>query len=184
MKPELSTIDKEWTLFLDRDGVINRESPSYIFTQEEFVFYDGVLDAIRIFNKVFKNIIIATNQRGVGRGLMTEKALLSIHAKMLNEIKAAGGRIDQVYFCTSADNSDPNRKPNPGMALQAMRDHPSILTRKSLIVGNNMSDMEFGRNAGIYTVLLTTTGTKVNLPHPLVDLQFDTLIEFAQNLLT
>jgi len=179
---DLSSIDRTWTLFLDRDGVINQESPAYIFTPEEFIFYEGVEEALKIFNRIFGIIVITTNQRGVGRGLMTEEALQSVHDKMLLDIAAAGGRIDQIYYCTAVDNDHPHRKPNPGMALQAMKDHPAIIREKSLIVGNNLSDMEFGRNAGIFTVLLTTTGTRVKLPHPLVDLQFDTLIDFARSL--
>lgn len=180
---DLSSINKDWTIFLDRDGVINHESPEYIYRPEEFVFYEGVPEAIGIFNRVFQNVIIITNQRGIGRGLMTESDLSAIHAKMLAEIASAGARVDHIYYCTAVDNSHPNRKPNPGMALQAMKDYPSITSDKTLIVGNNFSDMEFGRNAGIHTVLLTTTGNRVELPHPLVDLQFDSLIEFARKLL-
>jgi D-glycero-D-manno-heptose 1,7-bisphosphate phosphatase len=178
----LSEIDNEWTIFLDRDGVINHESPAYIFTPEEFIFYEGVTEAIKILGSVFKNIIITTNQRGVGRGLMTENDLDAIHKKMLLEITANGGRIDRIYYCTSTDNAHPDRKPNPGMALKAIKDNASIKKEKTLIVGNNLSDMEFGRNAGIFTILLTTTGTKVELPNPLVDLQFDSLIQFARAL--
>ncbi len=179
---DLSVINREWSLFLDRDGVINHESPSYIFTPEEFIFYDGVLDAMRIFNGVFKKIVITTNQRGIGRGMMTVADLDAIHEKMLSAISAAGGRIDAIYFCPALDNSDPNRKPNPGMALQAMQDHPDIIAGKTIMVGNNISDMEFGRNAGVHNILLTTTGNVVALPHPLVDLQFDSLIDFAKTL--
>jgi len=180
---DISLIDKDWTLFLDRDGVINHESPSYIFTPEEFIFYDGIPEAMKIFNTIFNNIIITTNQRGVGKGLMTENDLSDIHVKMLAGINNTGGRIDQIYYCTSVSDADPNRKPNPGMILRAMKDHPSILKKKSLIIGNNLSDMASGRNAGIHTVLLTTTGTTVNLPHPLVDMQFNSLIAFARSLI-
>src|SRR6478735_9030300 len=123
---DLSTINKEWTIFLDRDGVINHEKPTYVFNPDEFIFYDGVLEAIKIFSSIFNNIIVATNQRGVGRGLMTEQDLLDIHAKMLRGVTSAGGRIDKIYYCTSMDNSDINRKPNPGMALQAFKDYPAI----------------------------------------------------------
>ncbi|MBA4167957.1 MAG: HAD-IIIA family hydrolase [Chitinophagaceae bacterium] len=179
---DIGAIDNEWTIFLDRDGVINHESPSYIFTPDEFIFYDGAQEAIKIFNAVFKYIIVTTNQRSIGRGLMTEIDLSAIHKKMLDAIDASGGRIDHIYYCTSKENSHPSRKPNPGMALEAIKDYPLIKKEKALIVGNNFSDMEFGRNAGIFTVLVNTTGTKVQLPHPLVDLQFDSLIKFAKML--
>jgi histidinol-phosphate phosphatase family protein len=181
---DLSKINKEWTLFLDRDGVINQERVSYVLNTGEFAFYDGVLEAMKIFDSVFYKIIVATNQRGVGRGMMTENDLLDIHAKMLRDVNASGGRIDQTYYSISMDNADINRKPNPGMAFQAFAEFPAIRKDKAIMVGNNISDMEFGKNAGLYTVLLTTTGTSVTLPHPLVDLQCNSLIEFARLLTT
>ncbi len=177
-------INKEWSLFLDRDGVINQERTTYVLNVEGFAFYDGVLTAMKRFNSIFFKIIVVTNQRGVGRGMMTENDLHSVHARMLSGVKAAGGRIDQIYYCVTLDDEDINRKPNPGMALQAFNQFPMIDKRKTVMIGNNMSDMEFGKNAGVNTVLLTTTGTTVVLPHPLVDLQCRSLIEFAQLLVT
>jgi D-glycero-D-manno-heptose 1,7-bisphosphate phosphatase len=179
---DLNKVNKKWTLFLDRDGVINHEKDTYVFTVEEFRFYDGALEALKKFNEVFNHIIIATNQRGVGRELMTEADLLLIHDSMVKEIIGSGGRIDKIYYSISMDDAHPNRKPNPGMGLDAMKDHPRISKDHSIMVGNNMSDMQFGKNAGFHTVLLTTTGTRVDLPHPLVDMQFDSLLDFANAL--
>jgi D-glycero-D-manno-heptose 1,7-bisphosphate phosphatase len=178
-KLDLSSVDKTWTLFLDRDGVINHEKTDYVYNYDEFVFYEGVLEAFKIFRFMFGRTLVMTNQRGVGRELMTEADLQLIHKSMVADIALAGGKIDGIYYCTSTDNADPNRKPNPGMAMQAFKDYEAIVPEKTIMVGNNLSDMEFGRNAGIRTVLLTTTGTKVRLPHPLVDLQFDMLRDFA-----
>ena len=90
--------------------------------------------------------------------------------------------IDKLYYFTSIENDHPDRKQNPGMALRAMKDHPAVKRHQSIMVGNNMSDMQFGRSAGMYTVLLTTTGVRVKLPHPMVDLQYDSLKEFADAL--
>jgi len=115
---------------------------------------------------------------------MTEDDLLSIHELMLGQVNCAGGRIDRIYYCIADDNDHPDRKPNPGMALRAMQDFPLISKSRSIMVGNNISDMQFGRNAGMFTVLLTTTGTRVTPPHPLVDLQFDSLIDFATALVS
>lgn len=178
----LSLIDQSWSLFLDRDGVINKDKSPYTLNAAQFEFYDGVTEAIKKFNLVFRHIFIVTNQRGVGRQLMTEHDLLSIHDLMTNEIIRMGGRIDKIYYCTATDDTHPYRKPNTGMALQAFREFPGVLNQQSIMVGNNISDMHFGKNAGMYTVLLTTTGTRVELPHPLVDLQFDSLAEFAAEL--
>ncbi len=180
---QLSDIDQHWTLFLDRDGVINHEKyQDYVYSYDEFIFYDGVPEALQGLAARFKYILLTTNQRGIGRGLMTEADLSAIHTNMLRDIRAAGGRIDKIYYCTSNDNNDPNRKPNPGMAFQAQKDFPDIDLKRSLIVGNNLSDMEFGRNAGMYTVFVRTTQPGLALPHPLVDLAFDSLPDFAKAL--
>ena len=113
---DLKQINKNWTLFLDRDGVINHDKDQdYIYNYGEFRFYDGVPEALKFFASLFGHIIIVTNQRGVGRGLMTESDLQDIHTNMLADIRKNGGRIDKIYYCTSTDNQDPNRKPNPGM---------------------------------------------------------------------
>lgn len=179
----LSGIDKTWTLFLDRDGVINTDKDgSYIFNAGEFYFEEGATEAIAKCTALFGRIIIVTNQRGVGRGLMTEDALSGIHEKMQTAVEAAGGRIDKIYYCTSTDKTHPNRKPNPGMAYAAKHDFPAIDFSRSLIVGNNPSDMLFGRNAGMFTVFVKTTRPHYPLPHPDIDLAFDSLAAFAKAL--
>lgn len=181
--PDLKTINKDWTLFLDRDGVINHEKKDdYIKIPEEFEFYDGVKEAIQQFSDKFGKIIIVTNQRGVGRGLMSEKDLAAINSYMLNEIEAAGGRIDKIYFCTSTDNKYHDRKPNPGMAYKATIEFPGIELPRSIIAGNKPSDMQFGRNAGIYTAFIASTNPDVPFPHPDIDLRFDSLADFAKAL--
>lgn len=180
---DLSAIDNTWTLFLDRDGVINHEKyQDYVYNYDEFIFYEGVQQALQALAGRFGRIIIATNQRGIGKGLMTEADLHTIHARMLQDIEAAGGRIDKIYYCTSLDNNHPNRKPNPGMAWEAVKDFPEIDLRKSLIVGNNISDMEFGRNAGMYTVFVKTTNPGQPLPNPAIDLAVNDLEGFAKAL--
>jgi D,D-heptose 1,7-bisphosphate phosphatase len=181
--PDITKLDKSWTLFLDRDGVINHDKAgSYIFNKNEFVFYDGVPDAIRALGTIFSRIIVVTNQRGVGRGLMTEADLEDIHRYMLEEIRKAGGHTDAIYYCTSLDDNDPDRKPHPGMAFNAKKDFPEIIFNKSIMVGNNLSDMEFGRNAGMHTVFLTTTNPDIRLPHPAIDLVFKSLLNFSEAL--
>ena len=180
---DLKQINKNWTLFLDRDGVINHEKElDYIYNYKEFIYYDGTKQALKIFAETFSTIVIATNQRGIGKGLMTEKDLLDIHENMLRDIKDAGGRIDRIYYNTSLNNDDPLRKPQPGMALQAKKDFPQINFSQSVMVGNNVSDMLFGRNAGMFTVFLKTTSPELELPHPAADLVFDSLIDFAKAL--
>ena len=180
---QLENIDVGWTVFIDRDGVINYEKKDhYILNWDEFQFYPGSIEAIRLLSRRFDKIIVVSNQRGVGKGLMSEKDLLEIHQRMKLRIEEGGGRIDKIYYCIAADAHAFCRKPNPGMALEAKKDFPSIDFSKSLMVGNKPSDMQFGRNAGMYTVYLKTTHPEQPLPHPDIDLGFDSLVDFAKAL--
>lgn len=180
---DTSKIDKTWTLFLDRDGVINHEKyQDYIHTWDEFVFYDGVKDAIRIFAQKFRYIFIVTNQKGVGKGMTKLFDLEIIHKNMVAEIKSEGGRIDKIYFCSDLDESSPNRKPNPGMGLQAKKEYPEINFSKALMVGNTIGDMEFARNLGMFTVFLPTTRPDVKHDDARIDAVYNSLLEFAKTL--
>lgn len=178
----LKNIDASWTLFIDRDGVINHEKKDdYIHTWEEFQFYEGVKEAFRIFNKKFGKIILVTNQRGVAKGVTKAEDLELIHKNMVSEIEKAGGRIDKIYSCTEMESAD--RKPNPGMGFQALKEFNSIDPAKSIMVGNTLSDMKFGRNLGVYiNIFLPTTRKDVDLNHPDIDFVFNDLIEVAKNL--
>jgi histidinol-phosphate phosphatase family protein len=176
----LEQIDQSWTLFLDRDGVINHEKDNdYILNWDEFIFYDDSPDALVQLKKKFGRMLIVTNQKGVGKGLMSLDDLANIHNNMLQHIEMKGGRIDRIYFCPDLSNDSPNRKPQPGMALQAKTDFPEIDFSKSIMVGNRLSDMNFGRNAGMYTVFLTTTHPETPFPDPLIDLRVNSLWELA-----
>lgn len=178
-------IDKNWTLFLDRDGVINVENVgSYVTNWEEFKFCDGALEAMKELNEIFGRIVVVTNQRGVGRGIMTLDSLRDITKNMQSTVSHAGGRIDKVYTCTAVEDNDHNRKPNTGMATQAKEDFPEIDFKHSVIVGNSLSDMEFGKRVAMTTVFLTTKHEPYALPHDLIDEQFPSLLEWAKNLKT
>ena len=143
------------TLFLDRDGVINVLRPhDYVKSWDEFEFTDGAIEALRMLSPLFRHIVVVTNQRGVGKGVMTEEALRTIHRRMIEAVAAGGGRIDAVYYCADRNEDSPNRKPNTGMALQARRDFPDIDFSKTILVGDSGSDMEFGRRIGARTVLI------------------------------
>ena len=170
-------------LFLDRDGVINKERPDdYVKTFGEFIFLPGVFEALAILNQHFSRIFIVTNQRGVGRGIMSEENLLSIHDWMTKEIVLKNGRIDKLYVCTEVDSSSQNRKPNIGMALQAQKDFPEIDFSESIMVGNSLSDMEFGKNAGMCTILVGDKYNDSEKDLSLIDYSFDSLLSFAQKL--
>ncbi len=146
----LPTINKDWTLFLDRDGVINKRLVGdYVKSVEEFEFLDGSLDAICQFSEIFGVIVIVTNQQGIGKGLMTKDDLNSIHAGMLEQIKKYGGRVDHVFYCPELAADNPEcRKPNTGMGLKAKSMFPQIDFKKSLMLGDSISDMKFGEGLG------------------------------------
>jgi D-glycero-D-manno-heptose 1,7-bisphosphate phosphatase len=144
------------SLFLDRDGVINERLPGeYVKTPEEFIFCPGAITAISRLSAHFQRIIVVTNQAGIGKGLMSVTDLDKVHQKMRSEITAAGGRIDAVFFCPniSADQA-PCRKPNTAMGLQAQMMFPEIDFHHSWIVGDSISDMEFGQRLGMFTALV------------------------------
>ncbi len=180
---DLKQVDKSWTLFLDRDGVINEEKVGeYVLHWGEFIFSKGVLETFKKLSDRFGKVIVVSNQRGVGKQLMTEADLQSIHLEMQREVEIVGGKIDKIYYCTEKDDKCFNRKPNPGMAFQAAKDFPEIDFDKSIMVGNKPSDMRFGRSAGMFTVFVTTTNPDQPFPHPDIDLAFDTLSHFAEAL--
>ncbi len=183
LKPQsldLTQINKDWTLFLDRDGVINEEKVGdYILHWGEFIFSKGVLEVFKKLSDHFGRIIVVSNQRGVGRGLMTEAALQSIHLEMQREVEIVGGRIDRIYYCTEKEASAFDRKPNPGMAFRAKKEFPDIDFSKSVMVGNKPGDMKFGRYAGMFTVFVKTTNPDQPLPHADIDLAYPSLADFA-----
>ena len=113
---------------------------------------------------------------------MTEEDLHSIHQRMLIEIQNAGGRIDAIYFAPAADRSDIRRKPNPTMAMEANRDFPEVNLSKSVIVGNSISDMEFGRNAGMKTVFIDEKQRFSGVKSDIMDEIHNSLFDWANNL--
>lgn len=179
----LNQIDSSFTLFIDRDGVLNHEKhEDYVLNWNEFKFYDTTIEALAILAPLFKKIILVTNQKGIGKGVMSIDDLDNIHKNMLAAIQHGGGRIDHIFYCPDLDSNSYNRKPNPGMAFQATELYPDINLSKSIMIGNRISDMGFGRNAGIYTVFLSTTHPEIDFPHPLIDLRFENLLDFAHQL--
>lgn len=149
---------EKWTLFLDRDGVINdRIVGSYVRNWSEFDFLEGVLEAMPILARKFDCIVVVTNQQGIAKGIMTEDDLNKVHLRMVEEIEKHGGRIDKVYFCAKHERENaPCRKPNVGMAEQAKLDFPSIDFNQAIMVGDSITDIEFGYNMNMKTVLVKT----------------------------
>ena len=172
-----NTIDNDWTLFLDRDGVINvRIIDGYVTKIEELEFLPGVIEAFKIFKNKFNRIIVVTNQQGVGKGLMTEDDVKEVHDFMINEVENHDGKIDKVYFCPQLKSVPDNyRKPSPKMAYMAKEDFPEIDLSKSIMIGDMNSDVEFGKNAGMMTVFIGDNELKL-----IPDGRFNSLYDFAK----
>lgn len=143
-------------VFLDRDGVINAKAPEgdYIKTWAEFSFLPGVVRAIVRLTESGYLVFIATNQRGVARGLMSLDDLQSIHGLMLEHLAARGASISGIYCCTHdlADECE-CRKPRPGLLLRAAEDHGLDLER-SWMIGDRESDVQAGLAAGCQVIMI------------------------------
>ena len=143
------------TLLLDRDGVINVHRPNdYVKCWDEFQFAEGFLDFISKYSCQFDHVFVVTNQRCVGKGIVTKEALHEIHAKMVAEIEKVGGRIDKIYCCTAISDLDYRRKPNTGLFDDILHDWPNIEQKKCIMVGDMESDMLFAKRCGIKGVLV------------------------------
>ncbi len=144
------------TVFVDRDGVINRKAPegSYVETWGQFEFLPGALAGLRLLAERGLRVVVASNQRGVGRGRVREADLREIHDRMRAEVAQAGGRIDAVYFCPHADEACSCRKPAPGMLRAAARDLPGVRLEASALVGDRAHDMEAAAAVGAVRVLV------------------------------
>tara|TARA_B100000287_G_C20376425_1_gene679761 strand:- start:82 stop:573 length:492 start_codon:yes stop_codon:yes gene_type:complete len=149
------------TLFLDRDGVINiKLDGQYIRNFSEFEFISGSLSAISKLTQLFCRIIIVTNQQGIGKGIMSESDLHSLHLKMQQKIEKFGGKINKIYYCPHlAASNCLCRKPKPGMIKNAILDFPQIVIKKSYLVGDSDSDIEAGKCMKLNTVKVDNSYT-------------------------
>ena len=142
------------SLFLDRDGVINKKLEGrYVSRWEEFEFMPNALQAVHILSKLFKRIFIVTNQQGIGKGIMSQNDLLFLHQRMIKEVEKASGKIDKIYFCPHLEKDNCNcRKPKTGMIEKAILDFPEIEVKNSYLIGDSPSDIQVGKLAGLHTV--------------------------------
>lgn len=144
--------------FLDRDGVIIENRPAYVRSWEEVEIYPQALAALASLQSSPYRIVIVTNQSGVGRGVIPLKTAEGINRKLVETIRAAGGRVDGVYMCPHTPGVRCTcRKPKPGLLLQAARDLGLDLGR-SLMVGDALTDVMAGRTAGVGQAVMVRTG--------------------------
>jgi histidinol-phosphate phosphatase family protein len=175
----LARVNSSWTLFLDRDGVINeRVFGGYILNYEDFQFKKGVLESAKELFGKFGRVIVVTNQQCVSKGLISLDSLTAIHQKMKLDIQHSGGRIDQVYAAIERKDEAPfMRKPNSKMAELAQKEFPEIDFSKSIMVGDTDGDLKFGKKLGMKTVLIRSKEIVTVEPDLELD-QLGDLIEF------
>lgn len=134
-------------LILDRDGVINHvKANGYIQSSSEFIFCKDFLEHIKQLSEIYQHIFIVSNQKGVGKGLMTKEELESVHQKMITDISNQGGRIDNIYVSTNADSNAIENKPNTGLADKIIKDYPYVDFNSTVVVGDSASDYLFANN--------------------------------------
>jgi D-glycero-D-manno-heptose 1,7-bisphosphate phosphatase len=153
----------EAAVFLDRDGVINRDRPDYVRSWDEFEFLPGVLEAFCILASQPLRVVVVSNQSCIGRGLVSRETVDEIHARMTEAVRESGGRIDAVYYCPHRPDEDcPCRKPRPGLILRAARELDIDLAA-SWMIGDDLKDLEAAEAAGVRPVLVRT-GHGTDLP--------------------
>lgn len=152
------TVKLDKVIFLDRDGVINRDSPDYIKNWAEFAFLPGSLEAMALLTRAGYPLILITNQSIINRGWVTRQVLDHIHGQLCAAVENAGGRIHDIFFCPHLpDEGCDCRKPKPGMILQAQQRH-GINLSASVMVGDNAKDILCGRAANCGATILVRTG--------------------------
>jgi len=145
-------------VFLDRDGVINKDRSTYVKTWSEFEFLPGSLNALRLLTLHQYRIIVMSNQSVINRKMVTEAQLQGIHEKMAKAVAAHGGNIEAVYYCPHLPEDGCGcRKPEPGLVYQAQADYGLELA-ETCMIGDSLKDIQCGRRAGCGKVLLVRTG--------------------------
>ena len=149
------------SIFLDRDGVINRDI-NYLHKIEEFEFVDGVFEACKHFQSLNFKIIIITNQSGIGRGYFSEIEFMKITRWMIDEFNKNDVKISDIFHCPHAPESKCNcRKPKPGMFIEAKNKH-NINMRKSWMIGDSERDVIAASSAGIKNTILVRSGHEID----------------------
>ncbi len=155
------------TIFLDRDGVINRKLENdYVKNWSEFEFLAGVKEALIQLTAAQHRLIIITNQRGISRGIMSELDVQNVHQKLRSELAVYGANISGIYHCPHDNHQCSCRKPDVGMFLNAQKDFPEIDFKQSVMIGDSVTDLEAGSRVGCATIFINPS-SKLLIPDPL-----------------
>ncbi len=143
-------------VILDRDGVINQDSDTFIKTPDEWIPIPGSLEAIARLNQADYRVVVATNQSGIARGMFNIMALNAIHQKMHSAAQSVGAEIDAVFFCPhAADDSCDCRKPQPGM-LHTIAKRFDVSLKGLPMIGDSLRDLQAGFVVGCAPYLVMT----------------------------
>ena len=143
-------------VILDRDGVINADSDDYVKSPDEWHPLPGSLDAIARLCRAGFDVVVATNQSGIGRGLFTVETLEAIHARMRDAVAAAGGHIAGIYYCPHRPEDGCDcRKPAPGLLRRIAADFGQPLDGVPF-VGDKLTDAETALAAGAHPIFVGT----------------------------
>ncbi len=143
-------------IIMDRDGVINYDSDEYIKSPKEWIPIPHSLNAIMRLHQAGHQLVVATNQSGIGRGYYSRDVLNAIHQKMKDELSAIGGHLDGIYICPhTPDDACDCRKPKPGMLLEIARDFNADL-KQAYYVGDSIRDIQAAQAVGCLPVLVKT----------------------------
>lgn len=142
------------TVFLDRDGVLNRKLPEgcYVTDWQDFVLLPGVVEAIQKLNAAGLLAVVVTNQRGVARGRCSLADVEAVHAHLQEELARHAAHLDGFFICPHEKGQCDCRKPLPGLFHQARQRFPQIEAESSVMIGDALGDIEFGRNLGMRTL--------------------------------
>ncbi len=153
-----SVVNVPSTVFLDRDGVINEDSPDYIKCWAEFRFIPGSLEAIARLTRSGWSVIVITNQSAINRRMVALTELETMHRKLRQAVCASGGRIRDIFVCPHRpDEGCACRKPKPGLILAA-RERYGLDLASAVMVGDSVKDILAGRAAGCGRTVLVQTG--------------------------
>lgn len=176
------------TVFLDRDGVLNEKMPEgrYVTGWDEFRILPGVLEAIRLLNQSGLRAVVVSNQRGIALGLYTSRDVEAMHARFQSLLQAQGAHLDGFYVCPHDKGQCNCRKPLPGLFEKARSEFPDITAASSVMIGDSLSDLEFGRRLGMTTVFLESDPERqkpgAEEARELADMRFSSLFAAASNL--
>jgi D-glycero-D-manno-heptose 1,7-bisphosphate phosphatase len=177
------------TVFLDRDGVLNKKMPEgrYVTAWDEFRILPGVPEAIRRLNQAGLRVVVISNQRGVALGLYTVADVDAIHAEFQSVLKSYGAHVDGFYFCPHDEVGCNCRKPQTGLFDQAVASFPTITAATSVMVGDSLSDIQFGDRLGMLTIFIDGNPEHqkpgVEAAARLADMRFPSLSEAVEALM-